>query len=249
NFPGVAIATYNWNFGAGATPATATGIGPHTVVYPLSAGNKTIVLTATTADGCVNTASKIIDNICFILPITLTNFTATWRHDYTALNWQIIAVNNFSRFEVERSVDGSTFSNIGQVIYTSNIAGYNYDDRNIPVAATNIYYRLKLVDADGKFSYSAVVVVRLNGSKNEIRIYPIPAVNSINAEFGPDAKGDYSLQLIDATGRIVLAKQVANVQGNQLITLQRGKLAAGVYILKIISSYYKQTLMSKVIFE
>jgi len=249
NFPGVAIATYNWNFGAGATPATATGIGPHTVAYPFSAGNKTIVLTGTTADGCVNTASKTISNICYTLPITVSTFTATWRQQYAALNWQITGVYNFSRFEVERSVDGSNFSNVGQVLYANNMAAYNYNDWNIPVAATNIYYRLKLIDTDGKFLYSAVVVVRLTGSENEISIYPVPAVSFINVAFGANAKGNYSLQLIDATGRIVLAKQVANVQGNQLIILQRGKLAAGVYVLKIFSSFYKRPIMSKVIFE
>ncbi|MEX1189629.1 MAG: PKD domain-containing protein, partial [Bacteroidia bacterium] len=40
---GVAGDTYNWNFGTGATPATATGIGPHSVTWS-SAGSKTISL-------------------------------------------------------------------------------------------------------------------------------------------------------------------------------------------------------------
>jgi len=33
--------TYTWNFGPGATPATATGIGPHVVTYAWSASNQT----------------------------------------------------------------------------------------------------------------------------------------------------------------------------------------------------------------
>jgi PKD repeat protein len=42
--------TLSWNFGAGASPATATGVGPHTVTYT-GAGNKTVQLTATNASG------------------------------------------------------------------------------------------------------------------------------------------------------------------------------------------------------
>mgnify|MGYP002335974278 CR=1 FL=1 len=39
-----ANATYTWNFGSGASPTTATGIGPHTVSYTTS-GTKTATLT------------------------------------------------------------------------------------------------------------------------------------------------------------------------------------------------------------
>ncbi len=38
------ITTYSWNFGAGATPATATTVGPHNVTYS-SIGKKTVALT------------------------------------------------------------------------------------------------------------------------------------------------------------------------------------------------------------
>jgi hypothetical protein len=48
-------ATYSWNFGTGASPATASGIGPHTVTYS-TAGAATVVLTVT--DGVTNTETK-----------------------------------------------------------------------------------------------------------------------------------------------------------------------------------------------
>ena len=44
--------TYSWNFGSGATPATITGIGPHTVTYSTT-GPKTVSLTIT--EGASNT--------------------------------------------------------------------------------------------------------------------------------------------------------------------------------------------------
>lgn len=44
------IDTYSWNFGVGAQPATATGVGPHTVVFS-SEGDKEVSLTVTNATG------------------------------------------------------------------------------------------------------------------------------------------------------------------------------------------------------
>ncbi|MEO1624800.1 MAG: SdrD B-like domain-containing protein, partial [Bacteroidota bacterium] len=48
--------TYAWNFGAGATPSTATGIGPHVVSFD-SGGSKSIGLTVTRS-GCVAVANQ-----------------------------------------------------------------------------------------------------------------------------------------------------------------------------------------------
>ena len=44
--------TYEWFFGEGADPATATGEGPHEVIYN-SFGTKSILLRVTTEDGCI----------------------------------------------------------------------------------------------------------------------------------------------------------------------------------------------------
>ena len=50
--------TYAWSFGAGATPSTATGLGPHSVSYS-STGSKTISLTIT-AGSCTATSSNTV---------------------------------------------------------------------------------------------------------------------------------------------------------------------------------------------
>jgi hypothetical protein len=48
------IVTRSWNFGSGATPATATGVGPHTVVYATE-GQRSVSLTVTDAGGLTST--------------------------------------------------------------------------------------------------------------------------------------------------------------------------------------------------
>jgi hypothetical protein len=52
-------ATYAWNFGPGASPATATGIGPHNVTYSTCA-SRDVSLTVT-LNGCISTTTKIVN--------------------------------------------------------------------------------------------------------------------------------------------------------------------------------------------
>ena len=89
----------------------------------------------------------------------------------------------------------------------------------------------------------------MGGGKNQISIYPNPAVDFVNAELGSNARGNYSIQLTDAAGRTVNIKTITNAQPNQLITMQRNGLASGVYVLKIVSSHYNETTLTKVVFK
>jgi PKD repeat protein len=49
--------TYSWNFGVGASPATATGVGPHTVTY-IGVGTVTVTLSVTDDAGS-DTKTKV----------------------------------------------------------------------------------------------------------------------------------------------------------------------------------------------
>lgn len=48
------ISAWQWNFGVGASPATATGQGPHTVTYS-TPGTRSVTLTITSEAGCIVT--------------------------------------------------------------------------------------------------------------------------------------------------------------------------------------------------
>lgn len=182
------------------------------------------------------------------LPLSLLNFSGQRNSNDIVLQWKTENEINVDHFEVEYSIDGINFIN-GGLVSANNGAVNNYQLTLYNFTQPLYYIRLKSVDRDGRFTYSNVVVVRMNGGKNQISIYPNPATDFVNAELGNNAKGDYKLQLIDATGRTVNTKAVTNAQSNQLITIQRGGLASGVYVLKIISSHYNETSLSKVIFK
>jgi PKD repeat protein len=72
------ISSYSWNFGSGALPQTAIGIGPHAVSYDTT-GLKTVSLTATGPDG-VDTKVKV-DYILVIFPSPIADYS--WFVDST----------------------------------------------------------------------------------------------------------------------------------------------------------------------
>ncbi|MFK7808687.1 MAG: LamG-like jellyroll fold domain-containing protein, partial [Saprospiraceae bacterium] len=125
-------ATYTWDFGTDATPATATGIGPHSVTYS-SGGSKTIGLDVTLA-GC--TASDSESYTIFDAPsVTMTppdsticanssNITFTASAGYPNYNWMVIAgdatpVSSPTPNSLEVSV-GTTNFTIGVVVTDAN---------------------------------------------------------------------------------------------------------------------------------
>jgi PKD repeat protein len=85
------ITSYMWNFGAGASPATATGQGPHVVNY-VSGGTKTVTLTVTGTSSHVSSAAFGVDSLCkFIIPATgtdvVTHCTGVLQDDGGELNY------------------------------------------------------------------------------------------------------------------------------------------------------------------
>ena len=110
-----------------------------------------------------------------LLPIKLNSFTANGLKNVVNLNWSVICAENSCNFQVERSIDGVTFNLISTNNATSK-ANYLFADKNLPNAST-LYYRLKIVSANGKVEYSTVQKVQLKDIK--LSVSPNPTSNEI----------------------------------------------------------------------
>jgi surface protein len=159
-----------------------------------------------------------------ILPLNLLQFTGNKQAGYNQLNWATANEQNTKHFELESSSDGRSFAKIATV----NAAGtgnhnYNYNDKT--VYNGKVYYRLKMVDADGKFTYSTVLLI--NQSTNQpITIYPNPATDIIYIK--TTSMLNTVAQLTDAKGAVV--QSITLTQNQQAVNVQQ--LATGVYLLK-----------------
>jgi Secretion system C-terminal sorting domain len=191
----------------------------------------------------INTSGiAVVDNVTVMgsipLPVTLVNFTATNKNNqYTLLNWETSAEIDFDHFEIEHSAATSPFTIIGTVASNHNTQTdqlYNFRD-NSPADGDN-YYRLKMVDKDGKTSYSKVVKVVFNLAI--MTLYPNPASDKVYLKNNMLFTGNEQITvvLINPLGQQLLNKSI-NTNGLDLITVNfPSGIKSGVYYLKAINS-------------
>jgi Secretion system C-terminal sorting domain len=182
------------------------------------------------------------------LPATGLNLNAALNGNDVLLKWRTLSESNTDHFEIERSTDGINFSQLG----TKAAAGSSVTERNYDFADPNMngsiyYYRIKLVDFDGKLSYSNVVVVRKTGGIRRITTFPNPAVSQINVEFS-NAKGNYKVSLYDQAGQEVHTQRVTIGYTVQYVTINRKSLAAGSYVLRVTKDN-NETFVEKVLVQ
>ncbi len=166
-----------------------------------------------------------------LLPVTLIDFTAVKNNSTITLNWTASREANFRQYEVERSIDGISFNKIGTV-QGQNLSNYNLSDKNLPDSRT-AFYRLKMLDIDGKFTYSKTIFVRLSRNVHAINVYPNPAVNELTIALQRPLKAGSSLKITDIAGKEAINQTVNAAQSN--IKLQVNQLPAGRYFISLLT--------------
>ena len=186
--------------------------------------------------------TQILGNVVSVLPLTLLNFNVIKQDNIAQINWQTANEVNTSHFDIQRSTDGVNFTTVGTV----NAAGtsvlrrdYTYPDDVSGLSTGKIYYRLQMVDNDGKFSYSKVAYITIDATNVHISIHPNPAHNYfiISNYDNADIK-NMSIQVRDITGKTLISQKFNN-SIEQKIDITN--LSKGMYIVSIISPHNVQT--------
>ncbi len=169
------------------------------------------------------------------LPVELTRFDARPRKLDALLSWGTASEKNSAYFVVERGLDARSWADVGRVNAAGNSAApreYNLTDANVGARGTAFYYRLRQVDRDGTFSYSAVKLVRFSLPKLELDAYPVPLGEFLTLDLTAPTDGPLLVELLDATGRSV-RKETYNAQaGLNTWRLDTRSLAHGTYVLR-----------------
>jgi hypothetical protein len=167
------------------------------------------------------------------LPLTLLQFTGVPEGKTVGLSWKTINESNTSQFVVERSGNGSSFNAIGTVAARS-LAGendYQFTDA-APLAGDNSY-RLKIVDVNGKSTYSTIVLISAGGQSGAYFVYPNPVHGLTSVVFNTSSLGKYGVQVIDPLGRPLQVLNGVSVAGANKVDIDMGGYAAGIYTIVI----------------
>jgi hypothetical protein len=165
------------------------------------------------------------------LPVTLVSFSAAKEGNLAQLAWATTEETNSDRFDIQRSLDGKAWVNIGTVKSNGEstvLRRYGFVDK-APLNGVNLY-RLKMVDKDETFAYSSLKGVRFDGlARNDSSfayVYPNPSSDKVYLN-SVDLSLVKMVSVVDMNGRAVVTARSAadgvDVKG----------LSAGGYLLKV----------------
>jgi Secretion system C-terminal sorting domain len=175
------------------------------------------------------------------IPVQLISFQAQNNVDNITAKWQVTNEVNFSHYDVERSFDNKTFDKIASLFAKggSGIQNYSYSDmESVKNNAAVIYYRLKMVDIDGRFNYSEIVRVRNKKDATfVIDNLTNPVKDRVSFTLITKTAGIASIQLSDVNGKIISTRSLqVNIGSNTINLSETAGMAQGMYLLKVMTA-------------
>jgi Secretion system C-terminal sorting domain len=233
------------------TNTNGTPLNSTILVDPIANGSFQIDLSYVAVDNFgfngtnANASMVLLANIA--LPLSLKSFEVSKTNENILdINWKTEKEKNFSHFELEQAKNNDSFKNIIKILPNES-QHYNHIVNNID---NGIYYfRLKMVDLDGEFSYSAIKSIKVqNENNNAIVIRKNPAEKIILADLKLET-GNYLIDIFDTSGHKVssISKQIITDEFN--LQLNNSPLKSGMYFVRTLNIDSHKTLTTKVLVD
>jgi len=156
------------------------------------------------------------------LPVNIVSFTAVAGNDHIVqLQWNVSSEINVKEYQVEYTSDGSI--NIAGTVAAAHQSSYQFT--HAWPQAGNIRYRLKMIDTDGRYSFSKWVQLKKETAHN-VKVYPNPAGQFITVTVFTTGS---LLKLYNTAGHLVLQQQ--SKQPKEIIRV--GHLPKGPYSMQV----------------
>lgn len=225
------------NYGYYWSPNNGTVVNPNiedAEIKLTQEGSFLYNLEVTDSTGCkVNKDVGLSIRVC-TLPVELLSFSVKQDTDLGILDWTTVTEINNSHFEIEKSLDGQNWFNIGRVNSRGDgnftgISNYVYEDQTL--VEGNNFYRLKQVDFNGKSEYSSIEFLHVNfTNKTSLMVYPNPSSSNIRLASNKSLIIK-SINIIDFQGRNIPFKTIKHNEKNwEFITRD---FAKGFYYIRV----------------
>lgn len=162
----------------------------------------------------------------FVLPVEISSFSLKTVNRNTILSWTTESEINNDKFIIERSLDGRRYMQIGQEMGNGNTSvkkSYSFVDNSTQVGMN--FYRLKQVDYNGEYEYSAILTAEI--SDGTISIYPTTTTSTVQLDLG--AEKTATIVVYSVNGQIV-SNQTVSVSNSEI---DLSTLNAGIYYIKV----------------
>ncbi len=182
---------------------------------------------------------SVPENSGVVLPLQLLSFRAKRSNPYNRLIWETEQELNLKFFEIQWSKDGSTFVSLDKVSAKNQASFYTYEHKVLEPG--HYYYRLRIVENDGKQSFSAIENIFIRTYNDlEIRFYPLPFKDKGTLECFSSANQEATMQIFSAEGIMLLEKSLTLQEGKNEFEQDLADLPKGIYLLKVIAANGRQ---------
>ena len=161
-----------------------------------------------------------------VLPVKLDGLTASLNGNSALVSWNSALESSLQGYNVQHSIDGVNWTSVNYVAAKGSNASYSFID-NAPVSGVN-FYRLSIVDAVGKLTYSTTVSVNYVKAI-AVSFYPNPVQRVLNVKIASIKNSSASLSLVSAAGQVV--KTIQLNKGSNNFSVDVAGLAKGTYLL------------------
>ena len=148
-----------------------------------------------------------------VLPVELLEFEGKAEKKANILDWTTAKEENASHFVLEKAVgQPQKFVGIGERkannVSTNTPQYYTFTDAQ---PSQLDYYRLKMVDKNGQFSYSKTISLA-RSERIKVDIFPNPAAHFVNINVTSEGTKNINIDLFDLSGKLI-ARQANDKQG------------------------------------
>lgn len=174
------------------------------------------------------------------VPVKLVSIFATRLKTDVVLNWVVASETNSNYYLVERSANGSHFTEAGSIGARNNPQGgaYNFTDLMGVTFANGpaLFYRIKIVDKDGRYEYSPIVIVKLDKELvTAVDAYPNPFRNQATLRINVTVAQDAAIMVAGLDGKTIQQQKLKLQPGTNLVSLDKtSQLAHGIYVATVI---------------
>jgi hypothetical protein len=178
------------------------------------------------------------------LPLQLLSFSAQQINKDVLLKWKTSNEINTAYFNVERSIDAKTFTSIG-IVKSVNATGtwdYKFKDVEGEVLNKTLYYRLKQVDIDGRFTHSPVATVSFTNTVIAASLHPNPVMGQVTLTVTLQKPEQIQVHFIDNAGKVVRQSGYQLTEGTTLLPLNLSSLTPGVYYAEIKGTSFSRQI-------
>ena len=169
----------------------------------------------------------------FPLPVKFISFSLAVKNNNVLIQWSTAEETNSSSYEIERSMDGATWSTITTIAAAGNsstIRNYSYTDYY--TIQNKVFYRIKQNDIGGNYTYTSIKELKSDNKSADIKIAS-NGQSTLILQFPKMINDKLQVRIVSFSGQILSIKELnqpfgqillnTNIKGNYIIFITNFK--------------------------